>query len=902
MSVAEISFWHGEQELDLASDATAIVEFELPAGNHGSIQPGMQISGWWLDLEKGAWRRGGLGTVGIDTATERLVWSLSVDHFTWYGMGELISADFECFVVKATDQWGAPVLNQGFRMKTLLEGGAGAFYDGGYTDLVSENLLTNCVNGPISQPHSLNFSGAVDLIHNVPAGKGGLGTCDEGGANPSCAVIELELPPSTPPVICTPSSYKHCKYPGPAETEGIGACSSGYDYCVAGGTAWSGCTGTVTPTTESCKGALDDDCDGSGNDPGASQCGCIAGNTADCYSGPAATLNVGECRMGKRVCNVNTQKYSNWCYDEIVPVVEKCDTPADEDCDGLAGCTPPAQASPYVYGSPAKQVHVNWPRVVGAKTYQVFESMDPSMPFFAVSPLQASHALSLEVALHLHESARYVVRSCNNYGCADSSEVVAASALTGSIGYFKAINSDAMDGFGGAVATSAAGDIVAIGAYQESSGVSEGGEDFMDDDAPAAGAVYVYKKVGDEWIFETFLKAPNADAGDGFGWSVAMSGDGNVLAVGALREASANEQTDNSRPSAGAVYIYRKVDQSWIFDAYLKAANPGAGDWFGMNVAIDALGETVAVSAYREDSSATGINGDQGNDSATDSGAVYVFRNVGGVWEQDAYLKASNTGAFDYFGWSLSLSDDGKSIAVGAYGEDSAAMGVNGSQLSNAASFAGAAYVFVHDLTWQQTAYVKASNTGVTDFFGTSVALDGDGDLLVVGAYGEDSASQGVGGDGQNNNAINSGAIYVFRRVQGNVWSHESYVKPFDSGPGDVFGYRALAVDDSGSLIFASSIYEDGGQTGVGGVLVDENAPDAGSVYVFLHTKNGWTQRSYVKASNTGAGDQFGSAIAIDADGGSLFVGAPREASNATGVNGIQADDSIPQAGAVYAY
>jgi hypothetical protein len=137
-----------------------------------------------------------------------------------------------------------------------------------------------------------------------------------------------------------------------------------------------------------------------------------------------------------------------------------------------------------------------------------------------------------------------------------------------------------------------------------------------------------------------------------------------------------------------------------------------------------------------------------------------VFARSGSTWTQQAYVKASNTGRDDWarssdsFGDSVAL--DGDTLAVGASGDDSDATGT-----SYDAPFSGAVYVFVRSgSTWTQQAYVKASNPGVEDSFGDSVALDGD--TLVVGAQGEDSNATGVYGDQFNNDAPFSGAVYVY--------------------------------------------------------------------------------------------------------------------------------------------
>src|SRR5205814_5798062 len=154
-----------------------------------------------------------------------------------------------------------------------------------------------------------------------------------------------------------------------------------------------------------------------------------------------------------------------------------------------------------------------------------------------------------------------------------------------------------------------------------------------------------------------------------------------------------------------------------------KASNTGGDDNFGWSVAIS--GDTMVVGAPLEDSGATGVNGDQSDNSATDSGAAYVFVRNGGTWSQQAYLKASNTGAGDRFGRSVAVSGD--TVVVGAIFEDGAAVGVDGDASSNAAANAGAAYVFVRSgTTWSQQAYLKASNRSAGMAFGTRAAISAD--------------------------------------------------------------------------------------------------------------------------------------------------------------------------------
>src|SRR5215470_19530568 len=200
-----------------------------------------------------------------------------------------------------------------------------------------------------------------------------------------------------------------------------------------------------------------------------------------------------------------------------------------------------------------------------------------------------------------------------------------------------------------------------------------------------------------------YVKASNPHMGDHFGNggtllgdSVALSGDGNTLAVGAPNESSGakginGNENDASVYSAGAVYVYtrRNATSPWTQQAYVKASNPQAAAEFGHVVTLSADGNTMAVSAYFEASNAKGINGNQADQSIPQAGAVYVFTRRGTTWSQQAYIKASNTGEAgadgnfgdgDQFGFSVSLSDDGTTLAVGANAEDSNAKGINGDE------------------------------------------------------------------------------------------------------------------------------------------------------------------------------------------------------------------------------
>ena len=328
------------------------------------------------------------------------------------------------------------------------------------------------------------------------------------------------------------------------------------------------------------------------------------------------------------------------------------------------------------------------------------------------------------------------------------------------------------DQFGFALALSADGDTLAVSAISEDSASAGVGGDQSDNSALSAGAVYVYSRIGDTWTQQAYVKPSNPGGGDLFGYSVALSADGSILAAAAYDEdgsrAGTNDYQDDEVNGTGALYIFSRDGSAWTQRAYLKPSNSERNDSFGVAVAISSNGRTVAGAALDEDGMTTGINSEPQPDmqSNLSTGAVYLFTRDEGGWSEQAYIKASNTGPNDTFGARLALSGDGGTLAVGAQLEDSAGQGIDAIQDDDSAPESGAVYLFTRNgSTWIQSAYVKGSNTEAFDEFGSAIALNGDGSLMAIGARGEDSAADGLNGDQGDNSAFESGAIYVFGRT-----------------------------------------------------------------------------------------------------------------------------------------
>jgi len=290
-----------------------------------------------------------------------------------------------------------------------------------------------------------------------------------------------------------------------------------------------------------------------------------------------------------------------------------------------------------------------------------------------------------------------------------------------------------------------------------------------------------------------------------FGISVVMDGD--TALVGAFE--------DNSYK--GAAYVFVRSGTNWTQQAKLTASDGAAEDYFGRSVALS--GDAALVGASNDD---IGANSFQGS--------VYVFTRNGMNWTQQAKLTASDGAAYDGFGYSVAL--DGDTALVGAPDDD---IGANNGQ--------GSVYVFTHSgATWSQQAKLTASDGVAYDYFGYSLALDGD--TALVGAFADDI--------GANNG---QGSAYVFTR-SGTNWTQQARLTASDGAAGDYFGKIALNGDTAL----------------VGAPRDDDRGTDSGSVYVFTRSGTSWSQQAKLTASDGAAYDGFGVSVAFSGD--TALVGA----------------------------
>lgn len=394
--------------------------------------------------------------------------------------------------------------------------------------------------------------------------------------------------------------------------------------------------------------------------------------------------------------------------------------------------------------------------------------------------------------------------------------------------YIKSSNPDSVDVFGGAIKLSADGNTLAVGARGEDSSTS-GINTTSDNLLTNAGATYVYVRSNNTWSEQAYIKASNPGSNDSFGGSVSLSGDGNLLAVGARHEQSStlgiNTVPDDLANNAGATYVFSRTGSTWFEQSYIKPSNTSINDSFGITISLSDDGNTLVVGAVGEDSDTSGINatGEMG------SGAAYIYVFNGSTWSEQAFIKASNAESNDNFGFSVNLSADGNTLAVGANGEDSSTSGINTTPdelLLNS----GATYVFSRSgSTWSEQAYIKASNVGRTDDFGASVSLSNDGNTLAVGAYSESSNTLGIN-TVPNELADASGAAYVYRR-NGTTWLETSFIKATNPEADDEFG-RALSLSGDGNTLAVGSKIENSSTSGINSTP-DNLSNEVGAVYLY---------------------------------------------------------------------
>lgn len=244
------------------------------------------------------------------------------------------------------------------------------------------------------------------------------------------------------------------------------------------------------------------------------------------------------------------------------------------------------------------------------------------------------------------------------------------------------------NGFAGQMKVSADGSTIVVSARHERSG-SRG--DPSDVSQPSAGAAFVYGYDADagHWRLRAYLKAPTPMADAWFGSATAVSGNGATVVVGErFRDVA-------GRASAGSAYVFRRSAGGYALAQTITSPQPLERRHFGGHaLALTPDGTRLVVGEIGDASNGVGPGADPTQEDRHWAGATHVYRLQGGRFVHAQYLKASNTGHGDLFGWSVALTNDGGTIAVGAPGEGSNSTGVGGNQADNSVLHRGAVYLY----------------------------------------------------------------------------------------------------------------------------------------------------------------------------------------------------------------
>lgn len=331
-----------------------------------------------------------------------------------------------------------------------------------------------------------------------------------------------------------------------------------------------------------------------------------------------------------------------------------------------------------------------------------------------------------------------------------------------------------------------------------------------------------------------------------FGISCDISEDGLTVAIGAYKSLVSNV-------SRGAVYIYTRPNTSssdWTFQAKIAPSTGVKDDWFGWSLSLSSDGNTVAVGCPLRD--VTLFN----------EGSVFIFTRSGTTWTQRAQLSASDRQNVDQLGYCVALSGNGLSLISGAPAKDSTQQD------------AGAAYFFTRSgttsHTWTQRAKIVLPTVSYNDQFGWDVAISKDGLTMAIGCPREDDSGS------------DSGAVIVYTRTSHTsyTWTERIKLTPPAGSLGFYFGY-SVAISQNGLTL----------AVGATGYNLDVHAGGAAYVYnrasTSVHT---WTLQGILTPPDAEPGDQYGTSIAISADGSKVIVGS------------IYDDDMGVNSGGAYVY
>ncbi len=372
--------------------------------------------------------------------------------------------------------------------------------------------------------------------------------------------------------------------------------------------------------------------------------------------------------------------------------------------------------------------------------------------------------------------------------------------------YLQAAHPDANDAFGTAVALSADGNLLLVGAPHEASSATGVDGPADNNDATGTGAAYVFVRNAGSWTQRNYLKASDASSlvGGSFGGTVAVNADGTTLAVGAHYESNLAGTT-----GTGAVYVFVASGASWVQQYKLMGSATEFFDRLSRrSLALSGDGNTLVAGVHRDVSYHPG---------ASEACHVYIFVRVGNQWSEQRRLEFTNVTPADQ------SADRYVPVALDASGQR-LAVGANRAHTEEPALRAMAVvrlYARINGI-WREDAVLDAPAVDA-GAYGTSVALSGDGEVLALG-----TSRQTVEGK------VKAGTVSLFKR-NADGWTMKRELKAEFRDDGDYFG-SALALDQDGRTLVAGMHLEDSAAPGEGVPSApngDNSAFNVGAVYTF---------------------------------------------------------------------
>ena len=288
--------------------------------------------------------------------------------------------------------------------------------------------------------------------------------------------------------------------------------------------------------------------------------------------------------------------------------------------------------------------------------------------------------------------------------------------------------------------------------------------------------------------------------------------------------------------------------QLWTDAGKTVASDRMAQDNYGSSVSID--GNYAIVSACLKDHYVMGIDSPLAN-----AGAAYILeKDANGNWIEVQKLVASDLDVQDIFGAAVCI--QGNVAAISALWEDEDEDGLNRTVS------AGSVYIFERDAggIWNEVQKIVPSDRGISDYFGSAIAMDGN--FMVIGVNGE-----GFKPSGGVHSKPNAGVAYIFERDAGGTWNEVQRIEAPERQYGDHFG---SAADISGDYLIIGAFFEDEDEADTNTLI------GSGSAYIFERNSSGtWILAQKIVASDRDIGDSFGSSVAMQ--GNTAVVGAYQE-------------------------